>query len=95
MKCQGKFKYKGFEKRDGGDFVNPQGQKIEYQPKYVIKVDEIGQEGVFERIFKVPLESALIPQLSNKNLYDDITLEFDIQFTSKGIPTITPINIVK
>lgn len=95
MKCQGKFKFKGIQKKDGGSFTNPQGQVINFQPKYAVKVDEVGQEGIFERIFKVPLESPLIPQLANKQVYEDMVLEFDIQFTSKGTPTVTPINLIK
>ena len=95
MKCQGKFKYKGFEVKEAGSFVNSQGQKVDYPSRYALKLDEIGAEGVFERVFKVPLENTIINQLSNKNLYDDVTIEFDIQFTSNGSVKITPINVIK
>ena len=95
MKCQGKFKYKGIEKKDAGSFVNSQGQKIDYPSKYAIKVDEVTPNGAFERIFKVEIESPIIPQLSQKNMYDDINLEFDIQIASNGSAKIVPINVLK
>ena len=95
MKCQGKFKYKGIEKKDAGTFVNAQGQKIDYPARYALKVDEVGEGGVFERVFKVAIDSPILAQLTNKEIYADMILEFDIQFSQNGTPKITPVNVIK
>lgn len=78
MKSQGNFKYKGLKRRDAGEFVNDKGEKIQYKESYQLKVDELTDSGVVERNFKIAIDSALVPQLANKPLYSDITLEFDV-----------------
>lgn len=94
MKCQGKFKYKGITKRDGGSFTNSRGQVINYGESYSLKVDELTDKGVQERIFKVAIDSPLIPQLAQKQLYDEILIEFDITLYSSG-PKLTPVTLLK
>lgn len=89
MECIGKFKYKGIEKKDGGKFVNDRGQEIEYKPSYHLKLDEMVDGVAYERKFKLPLDSEVVPQLINKPLYYDITLKFDVAFfgsSSRVVP---------
>lgn len=95
MKCQGKFKYKGIEKKDAGEFVDKNGVLIKYDAKYVIKVDEICNNVVCDTFFKVPIESPIIPILSAKEIYSDLVLELEIQFFKNGTFKITPINVIK
>lgn len=93
MKCRGKFKFKGLTKRDGGEFKNSKGEMVPYKGSYSLKVDELTQEGIFERIFKVALDSPLVGELENRELYSDIILDFDVKFYSSGIslvPTAVP-----
>lgn len=94
MKCQGKFKYKGIKRKDAGVFVNDRGEKIEYKESYQLKVDELTPDGVVERNFKLAIDSALVPQLANKALYTDITLEFDVVLynTSARVVPVALIN---
>ena len=79
MKCLGDFVFKGIEERQGGEFQNSQGQMIKYESSYVIKVDEITDNGIYERKLKVPKTNvSLINKLKQKKPYDDITLLCDI-----------------
>ena len=95
MKCIGKFKYKGYEIKEAGSFINEKGKKVEYSSKYAFKLDEIVDEGACERIIKVELDNPIIMQLKSHKLYDDVTIEFDLQFTSNGSPKLTPKNVIK
>lgn len=88
MKCRGNFKYKGLTKRDGGEFVNSKGEKVAYKESYSLKVDELTENGIYERVFKIPSDSTLIRDLDNKALYSDIILEFDVACYSSGIRLI-------
>lgn len=88
MKSRGKFKFKGVTEKQGGEFKNNKGEMVPYKGSYSLKVDEITAEGVFERIFKIPLDSPLIKDLSNRELYSDIILDFDVKFYSSGISLI-------
>lgn len=93
MKCQGKFRYRGLEKKDAGTFVNAQGQKIDYPAKYILKLDEVGEEGIEERCFKVSLDSTFVPKILNTKIYDEVTIEFDIQFSKNGSTSLIPVDI--
>lgn len=93
MKCQGRFKYKGLKKKDAGVFVNDRGQKIEYKESYQLKVDELTDEGVEERNFKLAIDSVLVPQLIEKPLYADIILEFDVKL-SDSFAKVVPVALV-
>lgn len=94
MKCQGKFKYKGLTKRDAGVFKNDKGQEISYKESYALKVDEVTENGTInERIFKIATDSVLVPQLMNKELYSDITLDFEIMLYNSGAK-IVPVGLV-
>ena len=93
MKCRGIFKFKCIEKKEAGEFINSQGQKVEYPARYNLKVDEVGDEGISERSFKVALDSDLIPQLSGLKPYQDVELEMDLQFTKSGSISLVPTSI--
>lgn len=93
MKCKGLFKFKCMEKKEAGDFINDKGQKVEYPAKYLLIVDEVGEEGFSERSFKVALDSDLIPQLAGLKPYTDVELEMDLQFTKSGAISLTPTSI--
>ena len=86
-------KSRGLEKKDAGVFVNPQGQKIEYPAKYILKLDEVGEEGIEERCFKVALDSTFVPKIINTKIYDEVTIQFDIQFSKNGATTLIPEDI--
>jgi len=94
MKCQGNFKFKGLQKRNGGVFTNSQGKDIPYKESYSIKVDEITESGIYERNFKINTDSPLVEPLLITKPYSDITLEFEVNFYGTGVKLI-PINLLK
>ena len=94
MKCRGKFKFKEIVKKDAGSFKNAQGQVINYEESYALKVDEKTERGIQERIFKIPKDSPLVPELQKYEEYSDIVLDFDIVFYSNSI-RIIPTEIPK
>lgn len=94
MKCEGSFKFKGLQRKEGGTFTNSLGKEISYKDSYSLKLDETTDNGIYERIFKLPTDSTLIEPLLILKPYSDITLEFEVNFYSGGIKLI-PISIVK
>lgn len=81
MKCVGNFVFKGIEERQGGEFKNAQGQMIKYDSSYVIKVDEVTDNGIYERKLKVPkTNTELINKLKQKKPYENISLLCDVSF---------------
>lgn len=95
MKCQGNFKFKSLEKREGGKFVNGKGEEISYKESYSLKLDEITEDGkIYERTFKVLTDSELVEPLLITKPYSDITLEFDVKIYGSKISCI-PVAIVK
>lgn len=92
MKCIGKFKFKELVKKDGGKFTNAKGDEIEYKPSYSLKVDEVTENGIFERVFKIALDSPLVEKLQNVKPYTDISLEFDINLYNNSVRLI-PLDI--
>ena len=80
MKAYGKFIYKSLEKRDGGEFVNSNGQKIKYDESYVLKIDENVDGKIDERKLKVDKNNiGLLNQLKDLRPYHEIELECDVQ----------------
>ena len=88
MKCKGVFNFRGISQRKGGEFVNGRGEKIKYDPSYEVKVDEQTEDGKFERRFKTPIDSPLIPVLSKISMYDEIVIEFDVQIFGSNVKLI-------
>lgn len=91
MKSVGEFIFRGIEKRDGGKFINDKGQEIEYDAKYVLKVDEIGSDGsINERKLNVDIKNtSLVDKLKQLKPYEKIKIECDIvmyQNTAKVVP---------
>lgn len=93
MICRGKFKFKEIQAKPAGVFTNEQGKEIPYEAKYVLKLDEKTEQGIQERIFKLPTNSPLIPELQQYKEYSDIVLEFDVQM-STNYTRIVPTAIV-
>ena len=88
MKCIGKFKFKGLTRKDGGSFTNDRGQEIKYKPSYSLKLDEMTEEGINERLFKIADDSALVSSLQQLKPYQDITLEFDVILYANSIKLV-------
>lgn len=79
MKCKGEFVFKSVEKREGGSFTNGEGQVVNYDMAYVLKVDELTQNGIFERKLKIDkANSVLLNKLQNIKPYDKINLICDV-----------------
>lgn len=89
MICKGNFKFKSITKRDGGDFINEMGERIKYKPCFSLKCDELTDKGIFERTFKLPLDSKLISIFSDMEPYTDIELTFDVVIYGNRI-SVTP-----
>ena len=88
MKCIGKFKFKGLTRKDGGSFTNDKGQEITYKSSYSLKLDEMTEEGIYERVFKIAEDSALVSSLQQFKPYQDITLEFDVILYANSIKLV-------
>lgn len=79
MKCKGEFVFKSVEKRDGGSFTNDKGQAVNYDMAYVLKVDELTQNGIFERKLKIDkANSVLLNKLQSLKPYEKINLICDV-----------------
>lgn len=79
MKCKGEFVYKSVEKREGGSFTNEKGEAVSYDMAYILKVDEITQDGIYERKLKVDKNNTvLLNKLQNIKPYDKIYLICDV-----------------
>lgn len=86
--------FKGLSKRDGGEFVNENGQKIEYDACYVIKVDEDVDGNICERRLKFPVTNKkLFEKLHDLNPYSKICLACEVQLFT-GNAKVTPIDLV-
>lgn len=89
MLAVSEFIYKGVEKRDGGEFINDKGTSIKYDASYVLKVDELTPEGVFERKLKINKDNtALVEKLKTKKFYDKVVLECEIKFSGSSARVI-------
>lgn len=90
MRAKGEFVYKGLDKRAGGEFLNSNGQPVKYPDAYILKVDEVTEEGINERKLKVDVNNTfLVDKLKALKPYDKVTLECDIllyQNSAKVIP---------
>ena len=79
MKCKGEFVYKSIEKRDGGSFTNDKGQAVNYDMAYVLKVDELLDNSIYERKLKIDKNNTvLLNKLQNIKPYDKIMLLCDV-----------------
>ena len=79
MRCKGEFVFKSVDKREGGSFTNDKGQAVNYDMAYVLKVDEISENGIFERKLKIDkANSVLLSKLKNLKPYDKMNLICDV-----------------
>lgn len=85
MKCKGLFVFKTFTHRPAGKFT-VDGEEREYKAAYVLKVDEIGEDGsINERKFKVAEDKVLlINTLKEMKAYDRINIIFDVRIYASG-----------
>lgn len=85
MKAEGKFIFKSIKAREGGEFTNQQGQKIQYQPSFQVKFDEYLDGEAKERSIKVSQEQVeLISKLKAFKPYSQVELVFDVGFNATG-----------
>ena len=76
MICKGLFIFKNIKRKDGGEFINQQGQKVSYKPSYEVKFDEMVDGEAFERKIKVSEEEGdLIQILSTFKTYQKVIFE--------------------
>ncbi len=85
--------YKGLSKREGGEFTNEKGQKVEYNDSFVLKFDEEVNGEVFERRLKFPVTNKeLARKLRELEVYSKIKLICDVQlYTSSA--KIVPVEL--
>lgn len=94
MQCEGMFKFRGLTHVDAGSFTKPDGEVVAYKESYKLKVDELTQYGLQERVFKLAPDSNLLPVLRQLNFYDDVHLLFDVIVYASGCRVI-PVGIMK
>lgn len=94
MKCQGNFKFRSLGERSAGEFKNEKGVLIKYNSCYLLNVDEIKEDGVYTRQFKIAKDSPFLKELKDVELYQDIVIEFDIIIYRSNV-TLVPIALVK
>lgn len=93
MKCNGTFIFKSVTKREGGEFINSNGEVIKYDPTYVILCDEISDE-IRERKFKFPCTNeTLYNALINLASYTKIRLDFEVIIYNNSCKLL-PINLL-
>lgn len=93
MKCRGEFVFKSIEKREGGSFTNDKGQSVNYDMAYLLKVDEVSQNGINERKLKIDKNNTvLLNKLQNVKPYDKINLICDVVLYGANAKVI-PIDI--
>ncbi len=79
MKCVGEFVFKSVEKREGGSFTNDKGEAVNYDMAYVLKVDELTQNGIFERKLKIDKDNkVLLNKLEKLEAYSKIKIICDV-----------------
>ena len=89
MRVKGEFVFKSLNERDGGEFVNDKGQKIKYDSKYLLKVDERTEDGIFDRVFSVNKENTeLINQIRQCPSYSDVEIEFDVKMYNSQVKLV-------
>lgn len=89
MKCQGKFVFKCIERKDGGEFVTQQGQKITFEPTYQVKVDENVDGKIQERIFKFKqTNKSLAQEFEELNVYDSIEIDFNVELYKNSVKLV-------
>ncbi len=96
MKTNGEFIFKTIEEREGGEFVNDRGQKIKYDGKYVIKLDEKSEDGkINDRRFSIDKkDTELINQFKSLPTYSDVKIEFDVRIFNSQV-RLVPVKLLE
>ena len=85
MKCKGRFVFRELKKIEKGVFTNDKGEEIPYNESYKLKVDEISEDGINERVFKVATDNVnVLNGLKNVEPYNKIDIEFDLGLYPSG-----------
>lgn len=94
MVCEGSFKFLELKKIEKGSFKNNEGEVINYDASYKLKVHEQTDRGIQERIFKIPVQNTgLINQLQNVKPYTDIKIRFNITIYNARV-VLDPVSLV-
>lgn len=95
MKATGEFVFKSFKERESGSFMTQDGELIEYKAAYILKFDEITNQGeVFERKAKVELDDReIIEKLLKINMYQKIILDFKVDFVKDNSARLKLIDV--
>lgn len=94
MKCQGNFVFKSLTYREKGTFKNDKDEDIKYPAAYILKVDELNEDGdPTERKFKIAENKiALINDLKSLKTYQEFLLSFEVTIYTSRI-SLEPISI--
>ena len=85
MNCKGIFVFKELKKIEKGVFTNDKGEQIPYNESFKLKVDEISEQGINERVFKIAVDNTnCLNGLKNVNPYDKINIDFDLELYASG-----------
>lgn len=94
MVCEGIFKFLELKKIEKGSFKNNEGEVINYDSSYKLKVHELTDRGIQERIFKIPTQNiGLINQLKNVKPYTDIKIRFNIIIYNARV-VLNPVSLI-
>lgn len=87
MKCNGNFIFKTLTHRDAGTFKNSEGVDVPYPSAFILKVDEIGDNGdINERKFKIDDKKiSLVNKLKSLQAYQKMIIHFEITLFSSRI----------
>lgn len=86
MNCKGEFIFKTLTHRPAGTFKGSNGIDINYPSAYILKVDELLENGdIQERKFKLPEKSKLVDDFRVLDAYEKIILTFVLNIYSSRI----------
>lgn len=87
MKCKSIFVFKTLTLRNAGTFKNNDGVDVEYPAAYILKVDEILENGdINEHKFKIDTnKTVLVNTLKDLEPYQKIELTFDVKLFANSV----------
>lgn len=93
MQCKGRFVFKELKKIEKGVFTNDKGEEIPYNESYKLKVDEISEQGINERVFKVATDNTnVLNGLVGVKPYQNIDIDFELGLYPSGA-RLTPLSV--
>lgn len=77
--------FRGCIKRKSGEFINKEGHRVEYDEKYILKIDAVSENGeISEGTFLIEKEQKeLIEKLLTIKLYSNVNVKFFVRFSAK------------